>query len=174
MGYIADFEDTDHRFGLIIHPSQHHSNIYGNAVNMTSGGLVDASVLSNLLSSLGCTGGGWERTSDVIAAVVDPLNPLGVHWRSDSYPYVISISDEGPQSSYSTFPQDIGAMTSNCQIAGCQPGDEVEIYFIDAINYLSSWSPACFGDPDRTIDIHPPSGERYTEILKNIFQDVCF
>ena len=174
LGYLADFEDTDHRFGLIIHPSQNHSNAYGNAVNMTAGGLVDAATFSNLLSSLGCNGGGWERTTDVVSAVVDPMNPLGIHWRNDSYPYVIDISDEGPQTSYGIQPQDIGAMTANCQIAGCESGDEVEIYFIDAINYLSSWMPACFGDPARTINIHPPSGTRYTEILRDIFQDVCF
>ncbi len=95
--YVADFEETEHRFGLIIHPSQWHSNIHGNAVLMTSSGMVDAAGLSNLLSALGCNGGGWERTTDVVMAVVDPANPLGIPWRNDAYPYVISISDEGPQ-----------------------------------------------------------------------------
>ena len=174
LAYIADFEETDHRFGLIIHPSQDHSNPYGNAVNVTMGGLVDAPTFSNLLSGLGCNGGGWERTTDVVAAVVDPSNPLAIDWRSDSYPYVISISDEGPQTSYGTHPYDVGTLASNCQIAGCTNGDEVELYFIDALNYLSSWMSAVFADPDRTIDIHPPSGSRYTQILRDIFQDVCF
>jgi hypothetical protein len=174
LGYLTDFEDTDHRFGLIIHPSQHATNAYGNAVNLTGGGLVDAATFSSLLSSLGCHGGGWERTTDVIQAVVEPTNPLGIHWRSDSFPYVISISDEGPQTSYGNTPTSLSHDTADCQVAGCQPGDTIEIYFIDAINYLSTWLSACFGDPDRTIDIHPPAGDRYTEILRDIFQDVCF
>ena len=172
--YVADFDETEHRFGLIIHPSQWHSNIHGNAVLMTSSGMVDAAGLSNLLAALGCNGGGWERTTDVVMAVVDPANPLGIPWRSDAYPYVISISDEGPQTSYSNYPYDVGAFASSCQIAGCQSGDEVEIYFIDQLSSLTSWMDAAFFDPARTIDIHPPSGSRYTEILKDIFQDVCF
>jgi len=172
--YVADFEDTDHRFGLIIHPSLHHNNIYGDAVNMTESGLVNAAGLSALLGSLGCHGAGWEKTSDVVEAVLDPFNPLSIAWREDSFPYVISISDEGPQTAYNTQPYDLAAAASNCQIAGCQPGDVVELYFIDAWNYLSSWMGAAFADPDRVIDIDPPSGDRYTEILRNIFQDVCF
>jgi len=172
--YVADFDETEHRFGLVIHPSRWHTNSYGNAVVMTSTGMVDASGLSSLLSGLGCNGGGWERTTDVVLAVIDPMNPLGIPWRNDAYPYVISISDEGPQTSYSNYPYDVGATAASCQIAGCETGDEVEIYFIDALNYLSSWMDAAYGDPSRTIDIHPPSGSRYTEILKDIFQDVCF
>ena len=172
--YVADFEETEHRFGLIVHPSQYHSNSYGNAVVMTQAGMVDAASLTSILASLGCHGGGWERTTDVVAAAVDPANPLSIPWRNDAFPYVISISDEGPQTSYYTQPHEISALASPCGIAGCEPGDSVEIFFIDAINYLSSWMAAAYGDPNRTIDIHPPSGERYTEILKDIFQDVCF
>ena len=172
--YVADFDETEHRFGLIVHPSRWHSNIYGNAVNMTASGLVDAAGLSSLLSALGCDGGGWERTTDVVMAAIDSSNPLGIDWRGDAYPYVISISDEGPQTSYGQQPSDVGILAASCQIAGCQPGDEVEIYFIDQLSSLTSWMDAAFFDPDRTIDIHPPSGSRYTEILKDIFQDVCF
>ena len=141
---------------------------------MTASGLVDAAGLSSLLSSLGCTGGGWERTTDVIVGVLDSSNPLAIMWRDDAYPYVISISDEGPQTSYNQHPADVGMMATNCAIGGCQPGDEVEVYFIDQLSSLNSWLDAAFSDPDRTIDIHPPSGTRYTEILRNIFQDVCF
>jgi hypothetical protein len=172
--YVADFEDTEHRFGLIVHPSQWHTNIHGNAVVMTGLTMTNAAGLSSMLHGLGCHGGGWERTTDVIAAAVDPINPLGIPWRDDAFPYVISISDEGPQTTNSNFPYDIGVMAANCQIAGCESGDGVEIYFIDAINYLSTWLSAAYGDPSRTINIHPPSGSRYTEILKDIFQDVCF
>ena len=71
-------------------------------------------------------------------------------------------------------PSDIAPFVSTCQLAGCEPGDSVEIFFIDAANYLSSWGPACFQDPDRTIDIDPASGSRYTQILQDIFEDVCF
>jgi hypothetical protein len=173
-GYVADFEETEHRFGLIVHPSLWHDNDHGDAVNMTASGLVNAAGLSALLSSLGCHGGGFERTTDVIEAVIDPINPLGIAWRQDSFPYVISISDEGPQTNWNNHPHHIGSLASNCQVAGCQPGDVLELYFIDAWNYLSSWLPAVYSDPDRTIDIEPPSGDRYTEILRNIFQDVCF
>jgi len=172
--YVADFDETDHRFGLVVHPSQYHQNPYGNAVVMTQSGMVDAAGLVSILSSLGCNGGGWERTTDVVMAVTDGTNPLGIPWRNDAYPYVISISDEGPQSAYYHQPYDVGLNTTTCQIAGCEPGDAVEIYFIDQLSSLNSWLDAAFGDPSRTIDIHPPSGERYTEILKNIFQDVCF
>jgi hypothetical protein len=172
--YVSDFEDTEHRFGLIIHPSTYHTNSYGHAAMMTSAGMVDAASLTSILMGLGCTGGGWERTTDVVAAAVDPVNPLSIPWRNDAFPYVISISDEGPQTTWGNHPQDISTLASPCGIAGCEPGDAVEIFFIDAINYLSSWMAAAYGDPDRTINIHPPSGSRYTEILKDIFQDVCF
>ena len=172
--YVADFEDTEHRFGLIVHPSRWYSNAYGDAVNMTASGLVDAAGLSSLLGTLGCDGGGWEKTTDVVLAVLDSSNPLGISWRSDSYPYVISISDEGPQTVYGNTPSDIAIPATNCQIAGCQSGDPVEIYFIDQMSSLNSWLDAAFFETDRTIDIHPPSGSRYTEILKGIFQDVCF
>ena len=107
-------------------------------------------------------------------AVTDGTNPLHIPWRNDAFPYVISISDEGPQSSYYYQPYDLAANTTSCQIAGCESGDAVEIYFIDQLSSLNSWLDAAFGDPSRTIDIHPPSGSRYTEILKDIFQDVCF
>jgi hypothetical protein len=169
--YVVDFEESEHRFGLIVHPTRH---TYGTAVLLTHGNLVTAESLQTLLSTLACNGGGWEPTTDVMKDVSDPTNPLGIPWRNDSYPYVISISDEGPQSAVGNTPTDVGLMAGTCQIAGCEPGDEVEIYFIDSHEYLTTWLPAGYGDSDRTINIDPASGSRYTQILKDIFQDICF
>jgi hypothetical protein len=172
--YVADFADTEHRFGLIVHPSRYLSNVYGDHHLVTSTGLVSAAGFSNLLASLDCDGGGWEKTTDLMMGVVDPANPLSIPWRQDAYPYVISISDEGPQSVFNLTPSDVGVAASNCQIGTCEPGDPFEIYFIDGLGHLPQWETAAFGDPSRTINIYPPSGERYTEILRDIFQDVCF
>jgi len=172
--YVADFADTEHRFGLIVHPSRYLSNVYGDHYLVTSTGLVSAAGFSNLVASLDCDGGGWEKTTDLMMGVVDPANPLNIPWRQDAYPYVISISDEGPQSVFSLSPSDVGVAASNCQIGACEPGDPFEIYFIDGLGHLPQWENAAFGDPNRTINIYPPSGARYTEILRDIFQDVCF
>jgi len=171
--YVADFQDSEHRFGLVVHPMRHQ---YAMPELLTPTMMIDAASFQALLGGLECNGGGAEPTTDVVLATVDPVNPIGIPWRSDAFPYVISISDEGPQSmggNYNT-PSDIAPLASICQIAGCEPGDSVEIFFIDAANYLSSWGPACGNDPDRLISIDPASGARYTQILQGIFEDVCF
>jgi hypothetical protein len=176
--YVADFEDSEHRFGLITHPQMgeptgpgHH----GAARVLTPSSMVGAAAFANLLSSLDCNGAGSEKTTDVILAVTDSLNPLFIPWRSDAYPYVISISDEGDQSHNHYYePSDIGLFASSCAIGSCEPGDAIELFFIDAIYYLHGWLPACYHDPDRVINIDPADGSRYTEILKGIFTDVCF
>ena len=69
-------------------------------------------------------------------------------------------SDEGPQSVFGLNPSDVGIAASNCQIGGCEPGDPFEIYFIDGLGHLPQWENAAFGDPNRTINIYPPSGAR--------------
>ena len=95
--YVADFDETEHRFGLVVHPSQHHQNSYGNAVVLTQSGMVDAAGLVSILSSLGCHGGGWERTTDVVMAVTDGTNPLGIPWRNDAYPYCLLYTSPSPR-----------------------------------------------------------------------------
>ncbi len=176
--YVADFEESEHRFGLITHPKRGAwtgIGSYGGAVLVTGTSMVDAASFSNLLSALGCNGGGGEKTTDVVIAAADPVNPLFIPWRSDAYPYVVSISDEGPQTSGATnYPSDVGIIASSCVIGSCEPGDKLELFFIDAANYLTTWLPACYNESDRTIDIEPASGSRYTEVLRNIFQDICF
>jgi hypothetical protein len=177
--YISDFEESEHRFGLITHPQMGQptgTGQHGAAKVLTPSSMVGAASFANLLSSLACNGAGGEKTTDVILAVADPLNPLFIPWRSDAYPYVISISDEGEQTHFSSNlePSDIGILASTCAIGSCEPGDHIELFFIDAVHYLHGWLPACYNDQDRVINIDPADGSRYTEILKGIFTDVCF
>ena len=39
--------------------------------------------------------------------------------------------------------------------------------------YFHMWDDIVSNDPDRLINIYPPDAMRYTELLRNIFENIC-
>ena len=171
--YINEFQDTEHKFSLVVFPPE-----YGYSGDrylvITNPSLVAVGTFLATLNALACNGGGNEPSYDVMYDLLDPLDPAGIGWRNDAYPYVIMITDEHAQSwgGYANE-SDIAPLSSNCQLGECVGGDQVEVFMITSPGYISNWDSILFGELDRLYDIDPPDGSRYTEILKDIFENVC-
>ena len=106
-------------------------------------------------------------------SLTDPSDPIGIGWRSDAYPYVILITDEPAQTWINLQESQVQAKNLNCQVGDCQPGDAYETYIITADTYFYMWDDIVNGDLDRLIDIYPSDPTRYTQLLRNIFQNIC-
>jgi len=77
--YVADFDGTDHRFGILIFPG-YGTDVVGSLVlNMS-----DVSTFLSSVQGLGCSNGGWEPTYDVFRQALDPANIHHINWRSDA------------------------------------------------------------------------------------------
>jgi hypothetical protein len=84
------------------------------------------------------------------------------------------ITDEFPQSWNGTTESQVAFLTSNCNIGSCEPGDSIEAYVItDMPHFYFSWADVIYSDPGRAYPIKPADGNRYTEILEDIFQNIC-
>jgi hypothetical protein len=105
--------------------------------------------------------------------LTDPIDPIGVGWRSDAYPYIIMITDEPAQSWLNIQETQIQSQNLNCRVGDCQPGDAYESYVITSQRYNYMWDDIVNGDLDRLIDIYPADPTRYTQLLRNIFQNIC-
>ena len=140
---------------------------------MTNPPLVNVSVFRNVLANLQCNGGGSEPSWDVMHMLTDPADPIGVGWRMDAYPYIVLISDEPAQTWTGLAEINIVPQSTNCRVGDCQPGDAYETYIITNTNYFQMWDDIVSNDPDRLINIYPPDSMRYTELLRNIFENIC-
>tara|TARA_R110002110_G_scaffold15567_4_gene69534 strand:- start:8394 stop:10334 length:1941 start_codon:yes stop_codon:yes gene_type:complete len=171
--YVNDFQDTEHKFSLVVFPPGYG---YGGDryIVITNPSLVEVGTFLATLNALACNGGGNEPSYDVMYDLLDPLDPVGIAWRNDAYPYVIMITDEQAQSwgGYANE-SDIAPLSANCQLGECVAGDKVEVFMITLPGYISNWDSILFGELDRLYDIDPPDGSRYTQILKDIFENVC-
>ena len=171
--YINDFQDTEHKFSLVVFPPEYG---YGGDryLVITNPSLVDVGTFLGTLNALACNGGGNEPSYDVMYDILDPSDPAQIGWRGDAYPYVIMITDENAQSwgAYATE-SDIAPLSANCQVGECVGGDRVEVFVITEGYYVSEWDSILFGETDRLYEIDPPDGSRYTQILKDIFENVC-
>ena len=105
--------------------------------------------------------------------LVDPADPAGIGWRADAHPYIILITDEGAQSWSSLQASSVYWGAHNCQLGSCEPGDEVETFIISKTQFFFGFHEIVYGDLDRYYEISPPDGNRYTEILNNIFANIC-
>jgi hypothetical protein len=106
-------------------------------------------------------------------SLTDPSDPVGINWRSDAYPYIIMITDEPAQTWGSTTETHVQAQALNCSVGDCSPGDMYETYIITNNNYFQMWDDIVNNEMDRLINIYPPDPVRYTELLRNIFQNIC-
>ena len=176
--YVNDFVGTEHRFGLIAFPPNLYapwtpdgSDYY---IKMTTPTLTDVVSFLNVLSSLVCDGGYEEPSYDILYLLSHHDDPIQIGWRADAYPYVILITDEEGQTWGQTTENEVSLKTFNCQIGGCVAGDKIEVYVMTLFQFFIDWDEIVFFEQDRLIDLMPPTEERYTEALRNIFTNVCF
>ena len=171
--YVSQFQNTEHRFGLVAFPGQYPSNSNSPYELQTMPSLVNVTSFRASLLAMGCTGGGSEPSLDVMDELSDPSDPIGIGWRADAYPYIIMITDEPAQTWGSTSEAHVQAQILNCSVGDCGLGDMYETYVITNLNYFQMWDDIVNNEMDRLINIYPPDPVRYTELLRNIFQNIC-
>lgn len=170
--YVSDFEETDHKFSLVIFPrSTSFSNGWVPWVLATD--LVDVNQFLAVLGSFNCNFPGDEPAYDVMYDLTDVENPVNISWRQDAYPYVILMTDELPQSWIALTPPEIVSNTGNCQVGECTSGDQYEVFVFTRPPFFPGWAEVTFNDSDRLIDINPPVSEEYVNKLKDVFTNVC-
>ena len=174
--YVADFEDTEHRFALVPFPD-YPLGMGGSGepyIVATAPPLVDVNTfLTALTSIINAQGGGYEPSIDVMYDLVSPDDPAGIGWREDAYPYIILITDEGAQSWSQLQASAVYWNAFNCQLGSCEAGDSVETFIIGKTGYFFGFHEIVYGDTDRYYEIVPANGSRYTEMLQDIFTNIC-
>lgn len=169
--YVNDFIGTDHHFGLGVYPGR------SGTVDVLIPPVDIVSFLA-VLSTYACDYGGVEPGWDAAYLSTQSTDPLMIGWRvetgtvSGAYPYVIVITDESA-SQGSRSEADVTAHTTNCTVGACVPGDRWEFYVITLAGYFQQWDDPTFGEADRLIDIFPVNAQRYTDVLRSIFSNVC-
>ena len=171
--YVSQFQNTEHRFALVAYPGEYPHNSNAPYELRTNPSLVDVGTFRATLLSMGCTGGGSEPSWDVMYELASPHDPVGVGWRADAYPYIILITDEGAQTWHTINEAQVQSQTINCQVGDCSPGDMYEVYVITNQSYYQMWNDVVNNEMDRLINIYPPDPTRYTDLLRNIFQNIC-
>lgn len=203
--YAMDFAGTEHRFSLVLFPApdgpgwaqlgspatQCGPAPGGVAYWNMTGGLVEVGDFLNALQTVLNTGlqCGSEPSYDVLQALTDAQDPIGVGWRDNAYPYVFIIGDEDAQSWSNVTEQSLVQPSLTCDgIGGCpclpvqnpapeelvcdQPTNDFEIHCFVKPQYNAQYDNICrsigsVGDNVYNIaDITP-------EVLRNIFADVC-
>ena len=87
---------------------------------------------------------------------------------------IIYITDEPAQNwSWSATELAVSANMANCGLPGCSAGDSVEIYIITNMNFLLSYDDIVYSELDRVYEIDPAEHERYTDMLREIFENIC-
>lgn len=172
--YVADFQGTEHRFALVVFPGPGFRNPW----ELLTPGLVDITTFQTALSNLACTYPGGEPSHDVAYDLSSPSDPIGIGWRTGSstvaaYPYIILITDEEAQTWRGLTQPGIANQMSDCRVGECINGDKYEVFVITPNVYWLSWDQITFNEPERLIELYPPDADRYTEILRNIFTNVC-
>jgi hypothetical protein len=177
LNYVSAFDNSDHRFALLTYPKTPPGGLtIANMIEFrTSPPLVDYTTFSSAVSLLTTNGGSLEPTYNVLFSLTDPTDPLGVGWRSDAHPYIVIITDEPAQSTQwqPVTESAIAQQTINCQVGNCEAGDRWEVYIITNLIYMVSYDTIVYGDIDRLISISPADPGYYTQILQNIFQNIC-
>lgn len=171
--YVSQFQNTEHRFALVSYPGVYPTNSNLPYELRTMPSLVDVGTFRSVLLNLACNGGGAEPSWDVMYDLTDPMDPAGVGWRPDAYPYIVMITDESAQSWTGIQEPQVQARNINCQVGDCSPGDMYESYIITNVNYFQMWDDVVNNETDRLINIYPPDPTRYTDLLRNIFQNIC-
>lgn len=172
--YVIDFVGTEHRFAIIRLPGRGQIDL--NAPYQIVTQLVNVAAFQSALNSIDCSGGGQEPSYVVMLDITDPTNPIGMNWRPDAYPYVVLISDEEAQVTSArpgVTESDIAQQTINCAIGECVSGDRIETFVLTKQTFFGQWNEIVFDEAERLISIEPPNGQRYSDIFRNIFTNVC-
>jgi hypothetical protein len=130
---------------------------------------------------------GSEPSYDVMKAIADPADPIGIGWRADAYPYVFFLGDENAQSWESGLMEAaVSQATETCDGIGmcpCVPPDcptltnEFELHCFLEPRWYPMYDSICYnehqttpaGGADNEYDINTIDAD----ILRNIFADVC-
>lgn len=170
--YVSDFQETEHRFALVIFPGNFASS--GPAIPwVLATDLTDVASFVAMLSSVVCDYGGVEPSRDAVYDIADPANPIGLSWREDAYPYIVVMTDEHPQSVRNIGEVGLGYATNNCQVGSCEAGDQFEIYVFTAPQYFYQWDEPTFFEPERLISLFPVDADEYANKLRDVFTNVC-
>jgi len=172
--YGQDFVGSDHRLGLVVFPGYIGSGEVADVLIP----LTDAASFLAALSQFDCDRPGYEPGWDAVALAASPLDELGLGWRTASgtvagaYPYIIVMSDETPNQGMETESSAANA-TSHCLVGACVPGDRFETFVMTNQQYFTMWDSVVFNDQSRLFTLSPFDVERYVEILRGIFTNVC-
>ena len=168
--YVADFQGLDHKFGIMMFPG----NAQGSAYDViTVPPLTDINSFQNALANVACNRGGIEPSYDAMYAASSQWDPAGIGWRSDAYPYIVLITDEPAQTFTSIVETNVALNCINCLIGSCALGESIETYAIIQGAYAAQWDEVTYFEPERIIEILPADGNRYTDLLRGIFSNIC-
>ncbi|MEY4744647.1 MAG: hypothetical protein RL272_592 [Candidatus Parcubacteria bacterium] len=178
--YVQGFSETDHRFALVVFPGDPWLD-FPYELRMP---LSDAVTFQAALASLGCDGGGLEPSYDVLYALLDQADPAGIGWRGDdpltpefdpAFPYVVFMGDEEAQTILGSAVTEalVASRAASCGLPGCVPGDRAETFGIIHEWYSSDYDEITYFEAERLIEIDPPDPDRYVQILRGIFANVC-
>lgn len=168
--YVQDFQGTEHRFGIMMVPGTMAGSAYD---IVTVPPLTDINSFVAALNSVTCNRGAVEPTYDAMYAAMSPSNAGTIGWRSDAFPYVILITDEPAQTFAGVTETNVAGNAVNCSIGECMSGDRVETYVITQGAYSTQWDEVAYFESERIVEINPADGQRYTDLLRNIFSNVC-
>ena len=194
--YAQDFQQTEHRFSLVLFPAPYNNswaqagtpaNFCGDSAgevaywNVT-GGLVpvgDFLAALNLVLQHG-TCCASEPSYDVLSDLTNAQDPAGIGWRNDAYPYIFLLGDEEAQTWTGLTEQQVGQQAEVCDGIGMcpcnppdcqQPTNEFEVHCFTAPVYGSQYDEICYNDVhgDNVYNINLITAE----ILRGIFADIC-
>lgn len=191
--YVAEFQGSEHRFGLGVFPGMGWPN-----PNSLVDVLIPMSDISTFLAGLAtynCNFGGIEPAWDAMGLSASPTLPIPIGWRAPmpisgtpdidpgAWPYIVMIADEDPDQGVMTE-QEVADEVSDCRVGACpldcQNGTCVprasarfETFVITDPGYFLLWDAPTFYEPERLIPIEPADPQRYTEVLRGIFRNVC-
>ena len=167
-----------------------HGGPYFNATRaLHSSSLVDFDEFLYTLNLAASTGlvCGDEPSYDVLKAVSDPSDPIGIGWRPNAYPYVFFLGDEDAQTWDGVTEEDVSAQVEVCDGIGmcpCLPPDcitpknEFELHCFVMPPYYSHYDSICYNDY-QTSPSGGPADNVYdirnidADILRSVFSDVC-
>lgn len=169
--YASEFIGTEHYFGLGVYPG---------GANVVQVIIPPVDIVSFLaaLATYNCNAPGSEPGWDAAWYSTHASDPLMIGWRVDTgtisgaYPYVIMVTDESASQGIRTENQ-VASHTLNCTVGACTTGDRFEFYVITPTSFWGQWDSPTFLEPHRLIDIFPVDADRYTEVLRGIFSNVC-
>ena len=199
--YAQDFQQTEHRFGLVLFPapfSDPPSNDWaqsGSPTNMcgdgnnsgdmywnVTNGLVDVEdflIALNLVMING-TCCASEPSYDVLSHLTSPADPASIGWRDNAYPYVFVLGDENAQTWTGITEQSVAQQADTCDGVGMcpcnppecqQPTNEFEVHCFTSPLYFSQYDEICYNDV--LGDNVYNINQITSEVLRNIFADVC-